>query len=75
MAGLGSRASMGFSRAGGWASAVARQAFGLGPEQKNRFSFPKSFLLQKQIPKNPEYVYKARKMPRKFQKFQKKSQR
>jgi hypothetical protein len=31
--------------------------------------------MQKQIPENPEYVYKARKMLRKFQKFQENSQR
>jgi hypothetical protein len=75
MAGLGCRASMGFGRTGGWASAVAGRAFGLGPEQKDRFSFPKSFLMQKQIPENTEYVYKAPKMPRKFQNFQEHSQR
>jgi hypothetical protein len=48
--------------------ASAGRAFGLGPVGKDRdfFNYPKSFLTQKQIPENPKYVFKPRKMLRKL---------
>jgi hypothetical protein len=67
-------AQMGFGRPSGWAGAgedVGR-AFGLGPVGKDRF-FLNLFLMRKQFQKNLEIVLEARKLLRKFPKFQENS--